>query len=134
VSSSFEFLTVAEVEQIHAEQLRLFGGLDGIRDRAVLEAAVAVPSSSFGGEFLHEGIFQMAAAYAYHIAENQPFIDGNKRTALNAALLFLGLHEWDIADPDGQLYEGMIGIAERRVTKSDFALLLERLAVRVVED
>lgn len=85
MSSPFEFLTVAEVEQLHAEQLRLFGGLDGVRDRAALEAAVAVPSSTFGGEFLHEGIFQMAAAYAYHIAENQPFIDGNKRCAQRRA-------------------------------------------------
>lgn len=54
--------------------------------------------------------------------------------ALNAALVFLGLHDWDIDDPNGQLYEGMIGIAERRVTKSDFALFLEKLAVRSVKD
>ena len=74
-----EFLTVEDVEQLHDEQLRLFGGLDGVRDRSALEAAVAMPVASFGGEFLHVGLFSMAAAYAFHLAEDQPFVDGNKR-------------------------------------------------------
>ena len=76
----------------------------------------------------------MAAAYAYHLAESQAFLDGNKRTALNAALVFLGLNGWDVDDPDGLLFDAMIGIAERQVSKDELAKLLRRLAVAYVED
>jgi death-on-curing protein len=100
-----------------------------VRDRGALESAVAVPASSFGGEFLHVGLFSMAAAYAFHIAENQPFVDGNKRTALNAALVFLGLNGWEVDDPEGELYEAMIGVSARTVSKEQLAGTLERLAV-----
>lgn len=82
---------VEEVLLLRADQLRLFGGSAGIRDRGVLESAVAMPAATFDGELLHTGLFEMAAAYAFHIAEGQPFVDGNKRTALNAALVFLDL-------------------------------------------
>ncbi|HET9957095.1 MAG TPA: type II toxin-antitoxin system death-on-curing family toxin [Polyangiaceae bacterium] len=129
-----EFLTVEDVELLHSEQLRLFGGLDGVRDRGALESAVAVPAASFGGEFLHVGLFAMAAAYAFHIAENQPFVDGNKRTALNAALVFLGLNGWDVDDPEGALYESMIGVSARTVSKEQLAGTLERLAVPYADD
>ena len=69
------FLTVDEV-LLHADQLRLFGGSDGIRDQGALDSAVATPASTFDGKFLHQDLFHMAAAYAFHIAENQPFVDG----------------------------------------------------------
>lgn len=134
MTAPVEFLTVEDVELLHDEQLRLFGGLEGIRDRVALESAVAVPAATFSGEFLHEDAFVMAAAYAYHLAESQAFLDGNKRTALNAALVFLGLNGWDVDDPDGLLFDAMVGIAEHRVSKDDLAKLLRRLAVAYVED
>ena len=70
----------------------------------------------------------MAAAYAFHIAEDQPFIDGNKRTALNAAPAFLGLHGWELDDLNELLYDAMIGMSARTFTKEQMATLLERLA------
>ena len=79
-----EFLVIDDVLDIHERQLAQFGGGGGIRDRGLLESAVAAPQASFGGEWLHSDIFEMAAAYAFHIAENQPFIDGNKGTACSA--------------------------------------------------
>jgi hypothetical protein len=85
---------------LHDDQLRLFGGSAGVRDRGALESAVATPEATFDDEFLHEDLFQMAAAYAFHIAENQPFVDGNKRTGLNAALVFLDVNGWVVLDPD----------------------------------
>lgn len=72
----------------------------------------------------------MAAAYAFHVAQNQPFVDGNKRTALVAALVFLDLNVVWIADPEGQLYDAMIGLAERRLDKPGLARLLRELARR----
>ncbi|MBK9215871.1 MAG: type II toxin-antitoxin system death-on-curing family toxin [Chloracidobacterium sp.] len=121
------FLTVAEVLEIHSEQLDAYGGIHGIRDQTLLESAVMTPQASFGGEYLHSGIFEMAAAYAFHIAENQPFLDGNKRTALVSCLAFLDLNGIVILDPDKRLYEILIDIANRKAGKSDLAELLQLL-------
>ncbi len=117
-----------EVLGLHADQLRLFGGSDGIRDRGILESAISTPACTFDGEYLHAGLFEMSAAYAFHIAEGQPFVDGNKRTALNAALVFLDLNGWLVIDPDMRLYDGMIGFATGECDKARFAKLLETLA------
>jgi death-on-curing protein len=65
-----EFLSVDDVLEIHKKQLDAFGGIDGIRDIGLLESAVMTPQASFGGEYLHNGLFEMAASYAFHIAEN----------------------------------------------------------------
>ena len=70
----------------------------------------------------------MAAAYAFHIAENQPFVDGNKRAALNAALVFLDINGWLVADPEMLLYDAMIAISSRSLDKTGLAELLRSLA------
>ena len=128
------FLTVEEVVAFHRDQILLFGGTDGIRDRGSLESAVAMPQSGFGGQFLHHDLFEMAAAYAFHLAENQPFLDGNKRTALNAAIAFLGLNGYVVLDPDGALYHAMMAISRHEVDKVAMAQLLRRLSVEDEED
>lgn len=122
------FLTVEEVLALHDDQIREFGGSDGLRDDGGLDSAVAQARASFDGEFLHKGPFEMAAAYAFHIAENQPFLDGNKRTALNAAIAFLGLNGFDVTDPHGKLFTAMIGLSSGQWTKLQMAALLEQLA------
>jgi death on curing protein len=122
------FLTVAEVLALHDDQLRLFGGCAGIRDAGALESAVATPASTFDQEFLHEDLFHMAAAYAFHIAENQPFVDGNKRTGLNAALVFLDINGWIVSDPDMRLYDAMIAISSRGLDKRGLAKLFQELS------
>jgi death on curing protein len=123
-----EFLGVDDVLELHADQLRLFGGSAGLRDRGALESAVATPAATFGGTFLHEDLFTMAAAYAFHIAENQPFLDGNKRAALNAALVFLDINGWLLLDPSMKLYDAMIALSSRSLDKPGLALLLRSLA------
>jgi death-on-curing protein len=128
------FLSVDEVLALHDDQLRLFGGSAGIRDRGVLESAVAMPASTFDGVYLHTDLFEMAAAYAFHIAEGQPFVDGNKRAALNAALVFLDLNGWLVTDPEMSLYEGMIGFATGDFDKASFAVLLKTLAVPITDE
>lgn len=124
-----DFLSVEDVLLIHEEQLARYGGAAGVRDPAMLESAVAQPQATFGGEFLHADLFAMAAAYAFHIAEDQPFLDGNKRTGLVAALAFLDLNGVVVQDPQGRLYQAMMDVAERRLTKEDLAALLRELAV-----
>lgn len=128
------FLTVSEVLDLHSDQIREFGGSAGIRDKGLLESAVAQPSTTYDGEYLHNGLFEMAAAYAFHIAENQPFLDGNKRTALNAAIVFLGLNGFDVVDDEGTLYAAMIGLSTGEWSKRRMAALLERLSEQWKDD
>lgn len=120
-----EFLTLEDVLLIHEEQLEAYGGIQGIRDNGLLESAVMMPQASFGGEYLHQNLFEMAAAYAFHIAENQPFLDGNKRTALVAALVFLDINGFVILDEGMKLYGAMIAIANKEMDKFDLAELLK---------
>ena len=108
-----DLLTVEDVLLLHEEQLARYGGGAGVRDAGALDSAVATPRATFDGQFVHEDLFAMAAAYAFHIAQNQPFVDGNKRTGLAAALVFLDLNGVEIVDPEGKLYTAMIEIAER---------------------
>jgi death-on-curing protein len=122
------FLTLEEVVRIHDAGLARFGGLSGMRDLSLLESALGTPQQSFGGQFLHEDLFAMAAAYAYHIAENQPFLDGNKRAGLGAALVFLDMNGIDLDDPEERLYDALIAVAEHRMSKGDLAALFRGLA------
>ena len=121
------FLTLAEVLDLHKAQIEQYGGSCGVRDIGLLESALAMPQASFGGGFLHATVFEMAAAYAYHVAENQPFVDGNKRAALAAALVFLDMNGISISDPKGALYDAMMGLAARQTTKNKLAELFQKL-------
>lgn len=121
------FLTLAEVVDIHSNQMRLYGGLPGIMDINLLSSAIAMPHASFHGEYLHNDIYEMAAAYAFHIGKNHPFVDGNKRTALVSALVFLELHGISISDPQGKLYDAMLDISTGKINKSEFASILRKL-------
>lgn len=123
-----DFLTLAEVLDIHKLQIDRHGGTHGLRDVRLLESALAVPQSSFGGEFLHRSLFEMAAAYAYHIAENQPFLDGDKRAALATALIFLDINGNPVDDPGGELYDAMMEVAAKRIDKKGLADIFKKLA------
>ena len=94
------FLSVDDVLLIHTDTIDIDGGSHGVRDHGLLDAAVAMPRQQFGGEYLHEGIPAMAAAYMFHIAQNHPFVDGNKRAAVLSALAFLTVNGIeDLPDP-----------------------------------
>ncbi len=85
-------LTVEIVREIHAEAIAQFGGSDGVRDTALLESAVAAPQASFSGKSPYADLAEVAAAYLYYLCRNHPFIDGNKRAALGACIVFLRLN------------------------------------------
>lgn len=124
-----EFLDVDDVLALHEALLEEHGGQPGIRDRGLLESAIAMPAATFDGVFLHDGVFSMAAAYAFHIAENQPFVDGNKRAAIGAALVFLDINGVNVPEATEALHAAMIDLAARRLDKAGLAALLERLAL-----
>ncbi len=108
---NIRFLTMAEVLMIYADQMRRYGGDYGIRDPGLLSSALAMPETTFDGQYLHESIVEMEAAYAFHICQNHPFIDGNKRSALATALVFLSINKIEIEDPEERLYDGMMAVA-----------------------
>src|SRR2546425_11418596 len=85
-------LTVEIVREIHAEAIARFGGSDGVRDFALRESAVAAPQASIGGESVYADLTEVASAYLFYLCRNHPFIDGNKRAALGAWLVFLRLN------------------------------------------
>lgn len=128
MSAEPDFLSLEEVLFLHEEQLARYGGAGGIRDAGLLESAVAIPQATFDGKLVHGDLFAVAAAYAFHIAQNQPFVDGNKRTGLAAALVFLDLNGVEIKDPAGALYGAMLDMAERRLDKEGLASVLQDLA------
>ena len=97
-----DFLHIDDVLAIHRDQIERYGGEMGIRDVGLLQSAIAMPQASFGGEFLHRDIFQMAATYLFHIVQNHPFLDGNKRTGAVAAIVFLTMNDVELeADEEG---------------------------------
>jgi len=122
------FLTLAEVLYFHEYQIKRFGGEEGIRDAGLLESAIAQPRASFGGRWLHRTLYQMAAAYAFHICKNHPFLDGNKRTSMVTALVFLEINGIILLDPKEWLPEAIERIAKNEMNKDEFADLLRKLS------
>lgn len=86
---SIQFLSVDDVLAIHENTITREGGMMGIRDPGLLESAVLMPQQRFDGEYLHCGLAEMSSAYLFHVAQNHAFLDGNKRTAVLSALVFL---------------------------------------------
>ena len=125
---SISFLTLAEVIEIHTDQIDRYGGSDGVRDMNLLSSAVAIPFASFSGSFLHADIYEMAGAYAFHICQNHPFVDGNKRTALASALVFLEINGTSVSDPAGKLYHMMISIASGQMSKNELTKIFRELS------
>src|SRR5580700_11259949 len=115
-----EFLSREIVDAIHEEQINAFGGLHGVRDENALESAIMVAQNVYyygGGD-----VFEVAAAYAYHLAESQAYLDGNKRTGAQAALVFMeGCGVSCSRLPEQQTYEAMIKIATHEMSRADLA-------------
>jgi death-on-curing protein len=121
-----EFLSPAIIEQLHADSLALFGGSAGVRDRGLVESALASARNTclYG----RGDVFDIAASYAFHIAEAQAYVDGNKRTAVAAALTFLKGNDAKLRVNEVLIYNAMIAIAEKRMTKSDLAVIFRKHA------
>ncbi len=118
------FLTLDEVLEMHQEQIQIYGGSPGLRDAAALESAVAVPQSTFGGEWLHPTIPAMAAAYLFHLCQNHAFIDGNKRIGANAAVVFLILNGWEPTFTEEELADTVLALAAGRLSKQELTAIV----------
>jgi death-on-curing protein len=118
------FLTLDEALAIHAHQIARYGGALGLRDKGLLESALAMPAAAFAGESLHPSLAEQAAAYLFYLVRKHPFVDGNKRIGLACALAFLRLNGSRIQASDDELVDLVIGVAEGRLAKADVAVFL----------
>jgi len=102
-----KFLGLEELLEIHKDQIDKYGGSHGVRDMGLLQSAIAMPMAQFGGRFLHGDLFEMGAAYLFHIVQNHPFVDGNKRTGAAVTDIFLAINGIDLK-ADEQEFEKMV--------------------------
>ena len=115
------FLPTEIVLAIHDDQIRLYGGAYGVLDGTALDAALHMPQAQFSGQFLHSTIFHMAAAYGFHLCQNRPFLDGNKRTAGMAMFTFLKLNGLEPIATESDYYAVMMAVASGDMSKEQLA-------------
>ena len=122
------FLSLQEILRIHRDQIARYGGHPGIRDLGLLQSALGMPGARFEGHYLHTDLFEMAAAYLFHIVRNHPFVDGNKRVGAVAAVVFLALNGVEV-DAGEREFEAMVrAVAEGEADKKLVAEFLRRNA------
>ena len=121
-----DFLTVEEVLKIHEDQIARYGGEPGLRDKGMLHSAIAMPASGSQEKYHHEDLFEMAAAYLYHIVRDHPFVDGNKRTGLVSALVFLDLNGVNIRASQADIERIAREVAEGKANKTSIADFFRR--------
>jgi death-on-curing protein len=118
------FLTLEEVVAIHRDQIERYGGSLGVRDWGLLRSAIAMPAATFGGQFLHGDLAEMAGAYLFHIVQNHPFIDGNKRVGAVAADVFLALNSVELVASQDEYADLVLSTARGETGKSAVAEFL----------
>ena len=123
-----KFLSLAEVLEIHQDQVTRYGGDPGIRDLNGIKSALGMPAATFGGEILHPDIIAMAAAYLFHITGNHPFVDGNKRTGTVTALVFLDLNEYELSAPEDDLTYMVMAVASGQLDKDEVTRFFRKCA------
>ena len=115
------FLSLDDILESHQNQIDTYGGSHGIRDIGLLESAIAQPEASYGAQYLHADIFEMAAAYLYHLVMNHPFVDGNKRVGLESALIFLEVNDALLDANDDELVDLVLKTTAGQVGKPEIA-------------
>ena len=122
---SVHFIPNEIVLTIHTDLLQRYGGEPGLRDRNLLESALAQPKITVGGKFAHKTIFDKAAAYGFHVCMNHPFIDGNKRVAFALMDVFLQKNGWEIVAQEEEAYSIMMSLASSKLSKAQLSSWLK---------
>jgi death-on-curing protein len=127
------FLTLGDELEIHRDQIARYGGSVGIRDIGLLNSAVAMPTATFGNQFLHSDLYEMAAAYLFHLVQNHPFIDGNKRVGAAAVNVFLFLNDLHFAPDEEEYTQLVLSVATGELKKAAIAEFLRANCRRLDE-
>ena len=115
------FLALEEIIAIHQDQIARYGGREGVRDWGLLQSAIAMPAVGIDNCFLHCDLYEMAAAYLFHVVRNHPFFDGNKRVGAAAAYVFLALNEVRLTADEDAYAELVLSVARGETRKSSVA-------------
>jgi death-on-curing protein len=118
---AIRFIPDELVPIIQQDQIRLYGGKLGIRDKHLLSSALAQPRMTASGKYLHRSIFDKAAAYGYHVCRNHAFVDGNKRVSFVLMLVFLERNGWELKATDEEAYSTMMDLAAGTLSKRTLA-------------
>ena len=121
-----DFLSLEKILKIHEIQIREFGGSAGVRDVGLLQSATSMPQAQFGGQYLHADVYEMAAAYLYHLALHHPFVDGNKRVATMAADIFLIMNGILLTAHEADLTNLSLEVAERKIEKPEITAFFRK--------
>ena len=113
------FLSVDQLLEIHRRGIEEHGGSPELRDRGLLESAAAMPKVQFGGQYLHDGLPAMAAAYLFHLCKNHAFVDGNKRVSVAATETFVLVNDHELVASDKELEQLTLGVADGSISKED---------------
>jgi death-on-curing protein len=117
-----DYITYQYVIEIHDNLIDEYGGRKGILNEGLLRSALEMPKARFDGRDLHRTIFDKTAAYLFHLIQNHPFVDGNKRTASMTAMVFFAWNcrrDFTILDADYQ--EIILGVAKGIITKKEIS-------------
>ncbi|MFZ1978425.1 MAG: type II toxin-antitoxin system death-on-curing family toxin [Bacteroidota bacterium] len=128
---SVHFVPDEIILTIHTDLLQRYGGEAGLRDRNLLESALAQPKITIGGKYAYKTIFNKAAAYGFHLCMNHPFVDGNKRVALVLMDIFLQKNGWEISATEEEVYLMMMSLASSRLSKVQLSLWLKEHSSRL---
>lgn len=123
------FLSEKTVIRIHDRLITLYGGLHGIRDTSLLDSALNQAKLQF--HLVNSNLFELAAAYGYHICQNHPFLDGNKRTARMVMILFLKVNGFTITASEDESLAKILSVANHELNKDELAEWLEKAAVKI---
>ena len=120
------YLSVEQVLRIHQRQVEVFGGSEGLRDRAALAAAIGRPQATFGGEDLHPDPAAKAAALMHALIANHPFVNGNKRVGAMAAELFLLFNGFELAADDDEIEAVSMAVAAGELAAEELAIWIRQ--------
>lgn len=124
------FISKEHILRLHKLAIDDFGGATDVRDASLVDSAISQPMQTFGGEFLHTTIQEMAAAYFYHISQNQGFSDGNKRTGFLALVTFLKINGYDLTIPSDYVWPVLLKVASGELDKTQLAEFLTHHTVK----
>jgi len=128
------FLDKEILLHFHADQIKKNGGRPGLRDESLLESALAQPQATHEGTYLHKNIYEMAAAYGYHLCQNHPFIDGNKRISLIAMYTFLYVNGYEFKMSEKEIYLLIMGVANSSISKKELTGFIKQNTFKIKKD
>lgn len=120
------FIPKEVILYFYDQLIQTYGGRYGVRDEKLLDSALEQPKATYEGKYLHGTLMEMAAAYGYHLCNNHPFVDGNKRIALVAMDVFLQRNGFEIVASEKETYKIMVQLSSGKLSKKDLAKWLEK--------